>query len=107
MTTDTLCSRVLSYFEDELDFTRKRLDAGLFDKFRDRIVASRKIADALEMLAPYCRKDQRARKLVRRGESLRKELLSVREVICKKHGARSKGHTALLVRILCRKKQLQ
>lgn len=81
MATNTLHNRVLSYFENEIDSARKQLKAGLFESFKDQVIAGRKIAEALQFLTPYAEGDWRARRLVRSGEMLIKDLLSVRAVI--------------------------
>lgn len=107
MGVDTFYNKVLSYFEGELAAARERLDSGQFTSFKDQVVAGRRLAEALALLAPYARQDQRARHLVKNGEALLRELMSVREVIRKKSATRGFRHTLLITRLLRKKEQLQ
>ena len=81
---DKLYDTVFSYFEDEFDAMRQRFESGLLDDYKERVITSQKINEALSLLAPYVRSEWRARQLVRSGEQLKKELLSVRDIICNK-----------------------
>ena len=74
-------SEVLNYFNAEFDALEERLKTGDLDDYRERVLVSRKIAEAVHLLSPYVRSDPRARHLVRSAEALKKELLSVREMI--------------------------
>ena len=75
---------VLNYFTIEFANINERLKRGQFDNFRERVVVSQKIAEAINLLAPYVRSDARTRLLVRTGESLKKDLLSVHELITRR-----------------------
>ena len=74
-------SDVLNYFNAEFDALGERLKRGELHDYKERVLVSRKIAEAVHLLAPYVRSDPRARQLVRSAEALKKELLSVREMI--------------------------
>lgn len=87
MAIDTLYNRILGYFEIELDTARKQLETGEFKSFKEQVIAGRRIAEALELLAPYARHDRRARRLVRTAENLIDDLLSVREVIRRRNSS--------------------
>lgn len=76
-------SDVLNYFNAEFDALEERLKTGEMDDYRERVLVSRKIDEAVHLLSPYVRSDPRARYLVRGAEALKKELLSVREMIMK------------------------
>ena len=80
---DILHSDVINYFTGEFAALEERLKAGRLEDFRERVLVSRKIAEALHLLAPYVRSDPRARHLVKSAEALKKELLSVRSIIVK------------------------
>ena len=106
MTIETLYNRILSYFEDELSSTRRRLEEGEFASFKDQVLAARRIAEALALLSPYSRRDRRARLLTRSGEKLIHELMSVREVIRRK--STSAGRQTLLIsQIMAEKEYIQ
>lgn len=107
MSADSVYNRVLSYFEEELAAARKRLETGEFATFKDQILAGRRIAEALALLSPYVRGDQRARRLVKSGEALLRELMSVREVIRKKNSAPGERQTLLMFQVLTGKGYLQ
>lgn len=107
MSTDILYNRILSFFEAELSAARKRLEAGEFESFKEQVIAGRRITDALELLAPHARRDQRARRLVRSGEALIRELMSVREVIRKKSASPRVRQTLLMSQIMTGKEYLQ
>ncbi|WP_298432986.1 hypothetical protein [Geobacter sp.] len=99
-------NRIMSYFEDELTSTRRRLEEGEFASFKDQVLAARRIAEALTFLTPYSRRDQRARLLTRSGEELIRKLMSVREVIRRK--STSAGRQTLLIsQIMAEKEYLQ
>ena len=100
MATDTLHNRVLSYFENEISAARKQLAAGLFESFKEQVIAGRKIAEALEILTPYAQGDWRAQRLVNSGETLIRELLSVREVIRKRSSPPHKRQLLLISQVM-------
>jgi hypothetical protein len=76
-------SDVLNYFTAEFDALDKRLKTGELGDYRERVLVSKKIADAVHLLSPYVRSDPQARHLVRNAEALKKELLSVKDMIVK------------------------
>lgn len=76
-------SDVLNYFNSEFHALQERLRTGELDDYRERVLVSQKIAEAVNLLSPYVRSDPRARHLVRSAEVLKKELLSVRDIIVK------------------------
>lgn len=84
MSPDTIYERVISYFEAEFEAVRRTLESGELNDFKERVVMSQKIMDALNLLSPYVRSEWRARQVVKSGEELRNDLLSVREIIKKK-----------------------
>ena len=73
--------KVLDYFNDEFAVLEEKFKAGQLEDFKERVLVSQKITDAINLLAPYARSDAQARLLVRNAEALRKDLLSVRDVI--------------------------
>lgn len=82
MTNDTnVHGTILTYFTNEFTAIKERLQQGQFSNFKERVVVSQKIADAISLLSPYVRSDARTRILVRDGETLKKDLLSVRDLI--------------------------
>lgn len=82
--SEKLYETVFCYFEDEFAAMRQKFESGLLDDYKERVITSQKINEALSLLAPYVRSEWRARQLVRSGELLKKELLSVRDIICNK-----------------------
>ncbi|WP_306533447.1 hypothetical protein [Geobacter sp.] len=100
MAIDPLHNRILGYFENEIDAARKQLKAGLFESFKDQVIAGRKIAAALELLTPYAQGDWRAQRLVKSGETLIQELLSVRKVIRKRSGSAHKRQLLLISQVM-------
>lgn len=98
-------SDVLNYFNAEFDALEERLKAGGLDDYRERVLVSRKIDEAVHLLAPYVRSDPRARHLVKSAEALKKDLLSVREMIMKQL-AQQKDQQSLLQAIVESKKGL-
>ena len=80
---DTIHSDVLSYFTSEFGALEERLKSGRLEDYRERVLMSQKIGEAVNLLSPYVRSDPRARHLVRNAEALKKDLLSVREMIVK------------------------
>ncbi|OGU12775.1 MAG: hypothetical protein A2075_05305 [Geobacteraceae bacterium GWC2_58_44] len=96
-------SDILNYFNAEFDALEERLKTGNMEDYRERVLVSRKIADALNLLSPYVRSDPRARHLVRSAEALKKELLSVREMIVKQV-LQQKDQQSLLHAIIMQKK---
>jgi hypothetical protein len=80
---DTIHSDVLNYFTSEFGALEERLKSGGLDDYRERVLVSQKIGEAVNLLSPYVRSDPRARHLVRNAEALKKDLLSVREMIVK------------------------
>lgn len=100
MATDTLHNRILCYFENEIAAARKQLEAGLFESFRDQVITGRRIAEALEILTPYAQGDCRAQRLVKSGEMLIRELLSVREVIRSRSSSPHKRQLLLISQVM-------
>jgi hypothetical protein len=98
-------SDILNYFNAEFDALEERLKTGGLDDYRERVLVSRKIDEAVHLLAPYVRSDPRARHLVKSAEALKKDLLSVREMIMKQL-AQQKDQKSLLQAIVERKKGL-
>jgi hypothetical protein len=98
-------SDVLNYFIAEFDALEERLKSGGLDDYRERVLVSQKIAEAVHLLSPYVRSDPKARHLVRSAEALKKELLSVRNMIVKQL-MQQKDQQALLQAITHRKKAL-
>jgi hypothetical protein len=82
--SEELYEKVFSYFEREFESMRQRFEYGQLDDYKERVITSQKINEALALLAPYVRSEWRARQLVRDGEQLKKELLSVKDIICNK-----------------------
>lgn len=104
MTEDaTIQSEILNYFNTEFDALEERLKSGNMADYRERVLVSRKIDDAVSLLSPYVRSDPRARHLVRSAEALRKELLSVREMFLQQL-LQEKDQQSLLDAIIRRKK---
>ena len=95
-------SDILNYFNAEFDALEERLKTGEMEDYRERVLVSRKIADAVHLLSPYVRSDPRARHLVRSAEALKKELLSVRAMIMKQL-LQHKDQQSLLQAIIKRK----
>ena len=96
-------SDILNYFNAEIDALEERLKNGNLADYRERVLVSRKIGEALHLLSPYVRSDPRARHLVKSAEALKKELLSVREMIVQ-HVLQEKDKKSLLHAIVLRKK---
>lgn len=101
---NNLHDNVLGYFEAEFAAARKKLKDGGYTSFKDRVLVSVKITEALSLLSPYVRSDKRARNLVRQGETLREELLSVRDVIKEKSTPARKRQNLLISQIMRKKK---
>jgi hypothetical protein len=82
-TTDdaSMAERVISYFEDEFNAILGQLEGGILLDYKERVLVSRKVDEALTHLSPYVRSEWRARQVVKIGETLRKRLLSVRDII--------------------------
>ncbi|WP_224984165.1 hypothetical protein [Geomonas agri] len=99
---DVLHSDVINYFTTEFAALEERLKSGRLEDYRERVLVSRKISEAVHLLSPYVRSDPRARHLVKNAEALRKELLSVRSIIAKQ--LLQKDKQSLLQAILMRKK---
>jgi hypothetical protein len=102
---DTIHSDVLNYFATEFGALEDRLKAGGLDDYRERVLVSQKIGEAVNLLSPYVRSDPRARHLVRSGEALKKDLLSVREMIVKQL-LQAKEQQTLLQAIVTRNRQI-
>ena len=100
---DILHSDVINYFAGEFAALEERLKAGRLEDYRERVLVSRKIGEAVHLLSPYVRSDPRARHLVRSAEALKKELLSVRSIIVKQL-MQQKDQQTLLHAIIRRKK---
>ncbi|SNB47470.1 hypothetical protein [Geobacter sp. DSM 9736] len=75
---------VISFFESEFTDLKKRLREGELSDFKERVVVSQKLSEAVKLLSPYVRTEWRARRVVREGERLRAELLSVGNMIRQK-----------------------
>jgi hypothetical protein len=102
---DSIHSDVLNYFTSEFGALEDRLKAGGLDDYRERVLVSQKIGEAVNLLSPYVRSDPRARHLVRNAEALKKDLLSVREIIVKQL-LQQKEQQSLLQAIITRKKTM-
>jgi hypothetical protein len=101
---DTIHSDVLNYLSAEFGVLEERLKSGGLDDYRERVLMSQKITEAVHLLSPYVRSDPRARHLVRNAEALKKDLLSVREIIVKQL-LQQKEQQSLLQAIISRKKK--
>jgi hypothetical protein len=100
---DSIQSEILNYFNTEFDALEERLKSGDMTDYRERVLVSRKIDDAVSLLSPYVRSDPRARHLVRSAEALRKELLSVREMFVQQ--LQQKDQQSLLQAIIMRRRR--
>jgi len=100
---DAIHSDVIDYFTTEFGALDERLKMGQLEDYRERVLVSRKIGEAVHLLSPYVRSDPRARQLVRSAEALKKELLSVRAMIVKQL-LQQKDQQSLLQAIIRRKK---
>lgn len=98
----TMYGTILTYFTDEFSSIKERLEHGEFANFKERVVVSQKISDAISLLSPYVRSDARTRILVRDGETLKKDLLSVRDLITRKTSAHGE-HPPLLEALMTKK----
>lgn len=98
-------SDVLNYFIAEFDALEERLKTGGLEDYRERVLVSKKIAEAVSLLSPYVRSDPKARHLVRNAEALKKELLSVRDMIVKQL-LQQKEHPTLLQAIIGHKRNV-
>lgn len=107
MAIDTIYNRILGYFENEVDAARNQLETGQFKSFKDQVIAGRKISNALELLAPYVRQDKRARQLVRNGEAVIRDLLSVRQVIQKHNDSPQCRQLLLICQVMAKRSYLQ
>ncbi|MBT0664053.1 hypothetical protein KI809_07035 [Geobacter pelophilus] len=76
-----MAERVISYFDEEFESIRDQLESGQLLDYKERVIVSRKIDEALSRLSPYVRSEWRARQVVKSGETLRERLLSVRDII--------------------------
>jgi hypothetical protein len=103
---EAIHSDVLNYFNAEFDALEERLKSGELDDYKERVLVSRKIEEALNLLSPYVRSDPRARHLVKSAEALKKELLSVREMVMK-HLLQQKDQQALLQALVERKQETE
>lgn len=77
----TMSEQVITYFEEEFGTILGQLEEGKFLDYKQRVLVSRKIDEALVRLSPYVRSEWRARQVVKSGEALRARLLSVRDII--------------------------
>jgi hypothetical protein len=100
---DTIHSDVLNYFTSEFGALEERLKSGGLEDYRERVLVSQKIGEAVNLLSPYVRSDPRARHLVRNAEALKKDLLSVREMIVRQL-LQQKEQQSLLQTIINRKR---
>lgn len=101
---DILHSDVINYFTGEFAALEERLKAGRLDDYRERVLVSRKIAEAVHLLSPYVRSDPRARHLVKSAETLKKDLLSVKAII-EKQLLQQKDQQSLLQAITSKRKR--
>lgn len=92
---EVIHSDVINYLSAEFDALEERLKTGELKDYKERVLVSRKIAEAVHLLSPYVRSDARARHLVKNAESLKKELLSVRDMM-RQHLMGQKDQPALL-----------
>jgi len=76
-----MSEQVINYFDEEFEAITARLDSGKLLDYKERVLVSRKIDKALSQLSPYVRSEWRARQVVKKGETLRERLLSVRDII--------------------------
>jgi hypothetical protein len=76
-----MAERVINYFECEFQTIQKDLEDGSLLDYKERVIVSNKIDDALSKLSPYVRCEWKARQVVKSGESLRERLLSVKDII--------------------------
>jgi hypothetical protein len=76
-----MSDQVISYFEGEFESIKDQLEKGKLLDYKERVLVSRKIDEALTRLSPYVRSEWRARQVVKGGELLRERLLSVRDII--------------------------
>ncbi|WP_041970385.1 hypothetical protein [Geobacter sp. OR-1] len=76
-----MADRVINYFDEEFEAIRSQLESGTLLDYKERVIVSRKIDEALSRLSPYVRSEWRARQVVKNGENLRERLLSVRDII--------------------------
>jgi hypothetical protein len=83
-TEATQFDKVITFFDREFDRVQRKLQAGFLDSYRERVQLSQQINEALHLLSPYVRSEWRARDLVRKGEDLKRDLLSVRDILKKK-----------------------
>jgi hypothetical protein len=93
---NNIYGNVLEYFSNEFNSIEEKLKSGQLEEFRERVLVSQKITDAIALLAPYARSDAQARLLVRNAEALRKDLLSVRDVIIRQISFQKKQQAILL-----------
>lgn len=107
MAIDTLHTRILGYFESEIEALRNHLETGQFKSFKDQVIAGLKIAEALDLLAPYARRNHRARRLVRKGKTLINDLLSVREVIRRGNSSPHLRQLLLISKVMSSERYLQ
>jgi hypothetical protein len=103
---DSIHSDVLNYFASEFGVLEERLKSGELGDYRERVLVSQKIGEAVNLLSPYVRSDPRARHLVRNAEALKKDLLSVRDMIVKQL-LQQKDQKSLLQAIIQRKRAIR
>jgi hypothetical protein len=101
---ETIHSDVLNYFKTEFDALEERLKSGGLEDFKERVLVSRKIDETVNLLSPYVRSDPGARHLVKSAEALKRELLSVREMVMK-HLLQPKDQQTLLQALIERKRE--
>lgn len=78
---NSISEKVFCYFEREFETISNQLESGRLMDYKERVIVSRKIDEALARLSPYVRSEWRARQVVKTGELLRERLLSVRDII--------------------------
>lgn len=78
---EELYRSVCRYFQSEIETIRREFEEGDLVDYRDRVILSRRLDEAIARISPYARKDTMARQLTREAEALRKRLLSVKDII--------------------------
>lgn len=75
---------ILSFLQEEFDAISSSLMSGKIGTFSERVRLSRRIDAVMSTLEPHTRRDIRARKLVRRCERLKNDLLASRPLLEKR-----------------------
>lgn len=77
-------SSIYKFLKDEFDAIDCALASGKIDSFSDKVRLCHRIDGVLNSLEPHVRSDIRARRLVRRGERLKSDLLASRPCLEKR-----------------------